>query len=120
MSRHEKLNNDYSDAVFEFNEPTPTEEFEGLEDGIKERILWIRSEMAVTKNKEILRQAEKNMIMFAGQLMHLLETKARAIENEDYQTAKEAKTQYDEIKHMCLSFDQTTVSFPKLVEGVKK
>ncbi len=56
------------------------------------------------------------MIMFAGQLMHLLETKSRAIENEDYQTAKEAKTQYEKIKHMCLSFDEKTVSFPKMHE----
>ncbi len=72
--------------------------------------------MAVTKNKEVLRQAERSIVMFAGQLMHLQETKARAIENEDYQTAKEAKTQYEKIKHMCLSFDEKTVSFPKLTE----
>lgn len=61
--------------------------------------------MAVTKNKEVLKQAERKMILFAGQLMHLVEAKARAIENEDYQTAKEAKTQYEKIKHLCLSFD---------------
>lgn len=72
--------------------------------------------MAVTKNKEVLKQAERSMVMFASQLMHLLETKQRAIENEDYQTAKEAKSQYEKIKHMCLSFDEKTVSFPKLVE----
>lgn len=72
--------------------------------------------MAVTKNKEVLKQAERSMVMFASQLMHLLDTKQRAIENEDYQTAKEAKSQYEKIKHMCLSFDEKTVSFPKLVE----
>lgn len=72
--------------------------------------------MAVTKNKEVLKQAERSMVMFASQLMHLLETKQRAIENEDYQTAKEAKSQYEKIKHMCLSFDEKTVSFSKLVE----
>lgn len=33
--------------------------------------------------------------MFANQLLKLLETKAKAIENEDYSTAKEAKLQYD-------------------------
>jgi len=27
--------------------------------------------MAVTKNKEVLRQAERSIVMFAGQLMHL-------------------------------------------------
>lgn len=75
--------------------------------------------MALTKNKEVLRQAERNITMFAGQLMHLLETKAKAIENEDYQTAKEAKTQYDKIKHMCLSFDEKTAKFPTLFETVE-
>lgn len=66
-----------------------------LDENIRERIQWVRNEMAVTKNKEILKNAEKRMLMFANQLLKLLETKAKAIENEDYSTAKEAKLQYD-------------------------
>lgn len=62
-------------------------------------------------HKEQLRVAERQVQQWAIQLIQLGETKAVAIENEDYMMAKKAKAEYEKIKMYCLSINTKTGAF---------
>lgn len=62
-------------------------------------------------HKEQLKVAERQLQQWAIQMIQLQETKAIAIENEDYMMAKKARFEYEKIKAYCLGVNTKTGAF---------